>query len=429
MPHARTQVNLHDAVMLHAQITEAESTRMPGCRVSSCSAPLRDYIPQMTDPISPPDRSSKHHMEFEALRAYMAWWVVIGHVFSSCGYYLSSAEGFLLRLIGVNGHAVSIFIMLSGMLMFMTVKPGHPYGSYIVRRALRIFPVYLVILILALLIADATLVSRTMAEWRSDDYVQSYQQKAAMIDGAYVKHVLLHFALLQGAVPDQWLPYSGEAFIAPAWSLSLEWQFYLLVPLLVAANAKGRILLPLISLMFFAFKYILVRNGYTFSYGGFLPVKFEYFAVGMSSALFLRDLESEDIRKAIWRQLPMAVVLMASIKINKVDYLPIIGWAVFLLVFIAAKRYNLSVAQLLMSAIANRPAVALGRLSYSTYLAHPLVIDLVIYSSIALGFSKLQKESALAWLIAPILVLTLIASKFLYEFVEQPGIATGRKFS
>ncbi len=34
-------------------------------------------------------------------------------------------------------------------------------------------------------------------------------------------------------VPENVMPFAGTAFLGPAWSLSLEWQFYLVAPVLI----------------------------------------------------------------------------------------------------------------------------------------------------------------------------------------------------
>lgn len=44
-------------------------------------------------------------------------------------------------------------------------------------------------------------------------------------------NIPLHLLMLHGVVPEVLVARAPGAFLAPAWSVSLEWQFYLVAPL------------------------------------------------------------------------------------------------------------------------------------------------------------------------------------------------------
>ena len=50
----------------------------------------------------------------EGLRAYMAWWVVLGHAISVCGAPAWLPENISKRLASGTGVAVEVFIIVSG---------------------------------------------------------------------------------------------------------------------------------------------------------------------------------------------------------------------------------------------------------------------------------------------------------------------------
>jgi peptidoglycan/LPS O-acetylase OafA/YrhL len=57
-------------------------------------------------------------------------------------------------------------------------------------------------------------------------------------DFGFTQISLAHLFMMHGAVPNDVLPHSEYAFNMPAWSISLEWQFYLVAPLFIFVLLK-----------------------------------------------------------------------------------------------------------------------------------------------------------------------------------------------
>src|SRR6186713_2887882 len=154
-----------------------------------------------------PDHLKIHSLH--GLRGLMAWWVVLGHSFVAVGWHVP--------LIERNTLAVDVFIMLSGFVISMLIeRKAEPYGVYIVRRAFRLFPLYLVALaISAALLPVQLLAWQSLVANRSNLYrIELVQQALADLP----LHLGINLPLAQGLAPKivgSDIPY---AIIGQAWS-------------------------------------------------------------------------------------------------------------------------------------------------------------------------------------------------------------------
>jgi len=146
----------------------------------------------------------------ESLRALAALGVLVGHAWGwSHRYGPATYDGFVARALLGGGFGVFLFFALSGYLLFLPFARaawggGQPVSlrRYFVNRALRVLPLYY--LVVAVLL---------------------------VVQGGESRRVWWRFALLlQGFWPD-----SVIAVVPPAWSLVVEVQYYLLLPLLALA--------------------------------------------------------------------------------------------------------------------------------------------------------------------------------------------------
>jgi peptidoglycan/LPS O-acetylase OafA/YrhL len=100
----------------------------------------------------------------------MAWWVVVGHALHLAGVSSNLAESLfselVLKVLMRGNTAVSVFIIISGFVIahLLLIKREN-YGRYLIRRWLRIFPVFLVCLIIALLLTPMYEAAYTGFEW------------------------------------------------------------------------------------------------------------------------------------------------------------------------------------------------------------------------------------------------------------------------
>lgn len=162
------------------------------------------------------------------MRALMAWWVVLGHIANSLGIFFNSSANPFIRALTMTSVPVDVFIALSGFAIAnLLSKEQKNYWLYVAGRACRLYPIYFAALLISIAIHYYNI-----AEPNNYLFKLPQSDRLDSINQNYGIHLFLHFLLIHGLVPDQVLPHAGDAIIAPAWSLSLEWQFYLVAPFL-----------------------------------------------------------------------------------------------------------------------------------------------------------------------------------------------------
>lgn len=352
--------------------------------------------------------------ELEGLRGLLSWWVVVCHALTHSGYSIETL-GRGWRILAHGDYAVDVFIILSG---FVIHKLWHdsrePYRIYIARRFLRLWPCYIVCLLAAL--ALRPFLAEAVAHTLGDPALAARRALIFQHESThYWPHLAAHVPMLQSAVPETRLPGSAVAFLGPAWSISLEWQFYLVAPLIFAALARGRAL----AWSVFA---IIAGAGWLARYTpplsvwfpmeAFLPQKLLLFAVGIASHEFWRAFR--DYGGGIAPALLGVAVLVLAFTLH----LPLAIWLAVLA--IALSRHSLPKC-LLNSA----PLQFLGRVSYSTYLGHMLILWSLQAAAFAL-LPHITQTTMLAILLGLGAPLTLLLSAILHRCIEVPAINFGR---
>lgn len=229
---------------------------------------------------------NKKLIELDSLRALMAFAVFVSHA-----QFLSATEIWSFSL---GGLAVTVFIMLSGFAITKSLMGSHAtYRQYIARRFWRIYPVYLVGLALGLAVSWLTPDLLQSLGWVHGPSVARIVQRTASEHEMFGAHLGAHLMLLHGAIPDAVLYGSALAFNSPAWSLSLEWQFYLLAPAIIGAVKLALRLPPLGRVAAFAATLavlVVARAQLAAWYDqvpSFLPQQLVFFLIGIASALRL----------------------------------------------------------------------------------------------------------------------------------------------
>jgi len=352
----------------------------------------------------------------------MAWTVVLMHVLDLSGYGAGSLAW--LKPILAGDAAVNVFIVLSGFVVtHLLLVRNEPYAPYFARRAARIIPIYYVCLLLALLVLPAQVQMYTHP-WV--EYHTIWARKFAAFWIRPAQNLMLHLTLLHGVIPDNLLRAGSWAILGPAWSLSLEWQFYLVAPALLWLLRAGRAVAVGIVIALLAGSYALhEQSAWRWEWPSFLPLSIHLFLAGILCRYHFHTLS----RWPRWT-LPVTGFIAAAL-LGEYRF-ELLVWTVFLTGAVlearpieAARGLPALAAKVLARVTRNRLAISLGRCSYSTYLVHiPLFAAMTWLGAHALGLSGQGATAAILLLSLPALALL---SQILYNFIESPFIRLGAR--
>lgn len=387
--------------------------------------------------------------EIEGLRAVAAWSIVVFHVwvFSSpavLGWNLGPFTAFVSPL----QSGVTLFFVLSGFLLYRPIAvrlldatPGPSVWKYLRNRALRILPAYWVILLLVIFAL------RSAALGASGQGVVT----GPLTDP---RTFFLDVFLLQTYVPEG--IWSG---ILPAWSLTIEVAFYLMLPLLGLAafafargrpHCRPRIVAALGPVLFML---LLGAVGKTlvavYAHGSqrattstwhsvldrSILTHADLFAFGMGAAVVLllweRDLGAR-LQHLLSARLsrPFAYIGLPTLFLGYYLLPPYVYDAAvallasFVLVRLLAVKGRAEARSRANRFLTQRWAVAAGRRSYSVFLwNYPVLAFLSTHNLLAGG------NTAGAFLLNLLIAAPAIAvlSALTYRFVEAPALRLKRR--
>ena len=211
----------------------------------------------------------------DGIRGLLAVYVMLGHALP-----LTVAPARIQSLFRHGEAAVDIFFALSGLVIaFSLQRFGGAFRPFITARARRLLPVYLLVLSASIAIGLLGDPLRSLP-WAGG---QARGIVSATLPTPLWPHVLAHITLLHGVIPQPVLPYAYVTLLGPAWSLSTEWQFYLIIGA-AAPRRLGRFALLILAV---GAAWHLLPFGVYFS-RAFFPDAAPYFALGLASAAWLR---------------------------------------------------------------------------------------------------------------------------------------------
>jgi peptidoglycan/LPS O-acetylase OafA/YrhL len=336
----------------------------------------------------------------DGLRTWMAWLVVASHFPSHAKLIVLNDRWKILEDMG--GPAVDTFIVISGFVItHLLLTRSEPYSAYIVRRFMRLFPTYLVCTILSVSVAVAVgnFVVPLNLPWQ----------------------IAAHATMLHGIFPNEILMKSPYEFLPPGWSVSLEWQFYLVAPLIIAFCRSSRgALIVIIGALLCAMLYY--RIGWHWKSPSALLGAFPLFLIGIACRFMAPRLMGTV-------KYPAAIGL-AGLGLGFWVGKPGLGFWMLSFAFLVSERNTMSrgdraFRRVMHALLESRPIQWLAQRSFVTYLVHWSVMLALTAAGRKLGQSGL----GLAGFLLFTFPVTVIAQEVIYRAVDLPGQRLGRSWA
>ncbi len=356
-------------------------------------------------------------------------------VFHHCEQYKSweglpnlwGAEGWIGTFVDALGHkAVSLFFVLSGFLItYLLLAEIARSGTvnlkkFYVRRALRIWPVYYLVLVIAFFILPQFI---SLGNWNE------------ILDKYFTISLVISLVILPNFLRATPVQVAGAN---QAWSVGVEEQFYLIWPILVRRFYKVFVPFLLILLGVKFGIHFLAYFGSNYFHGSTLGTAFNKFytlwylfrieqmAVGALGAYYLYH-QKENILKLIYSKYTQVICLVVFVSFFFFNYNELHSGslieAVIFLIFIM----NVSTNDSFFLKLKSKRYDTLGNISYGIYMYHTICISLVMYVLENMGMT----ESIIAYnviLYSVAYIMTLLLSYLSYTYFELYFLKFKEKF-
>jgi len=367
------------------------------------------------------DRIGVRRLEcLDGLRGVLAVYVLLSHMVP-----FATVPHWLAQPLSHGEAAVDVFFILSGMVIVRSLEGfGYDTRAFLIARAGRIFPVFLLVFPVAVAVQVLPTGFERMPWIGPDSPARSIWSGGWPAN--WLPEIVAHLTMSHGLFPDGVLPDAWVSFLGASWSLSTEWQFYVLVAGLAGWLRRDRLGAVRLAWLLLALAaagvawHAAVPAGWRFS-RAFLPNKAQYFALGIAAAALQRRPEAGSVFR-------YAVVLAATL------LLCVAGggaklWAplVWTMCLCAQMAPGSPVVRPLAAALASPPLLWLGAVSYCIYLVNEPVQKMLGVALAALAGNNGTLFTA-CWL--PVAILFPLGLGWvLHVTVEQAGQRWGRAAS
>ncbi len=328
-------------------------------------------------------------------------WVHIGVVLNNTTLYFPT-DSFLFQFILSGQYGVQLFFVVSAFTLMISyynrITEDHATRNFFIRRFFRIAPMYY------LAIAYFTL----------DKYLQYDFSNFSEVP---IRSLLSNLFFYNALIPEH-----INNYVPGGWSVSVEFMFYLLMPIICCKVRNFDSAVKLFAITFvialIANLYIVENTYYPYFKSYNFIVQLPIFPMGIATYFYLRDKQVK-LSKWSWGLIAIAIWTACFLVIPKHLYFGLF----FAILLIIQEKYRLKV-------FSNKLLVMIGKVSFSMYLVHFAVIfmfnrfdfnDIITVDSYG--------SALLNFILMYILVVTItfVVSNVTYRAIEIPGQDLGRK--
>jgi peptidoglycan/LPS O-acetylase OafA/YrhL len=359
-------------------------------------------------------QSSTEIRSLTGLRGIAAVYVLLFHYFPLS--VSSNVSNPLKRILDHGYLAVDLFFVLSGFVMALSYHRSFAAGwspsmylRFLGRRIARIYPLYL----------GATIVGFFFVVLGWIRYTQGAQ---------------LGWALFANLFMVQAWGIVGS-FDSPAWSISAEWAAYLAFPALLIPTMFRKpwvgwlsaIICTGILALFYVLPASLLQehevrqpfnfNGYSFA----LPVVrcIPEFALGILAFRLTGTPFGRRLAASPWIAIAVGLAILALLTVPRSD----LGVVLLFPILVTSLASGNHLPDRMLG---SPPAELVGRLSYSIYLTHKLLLGLLTWIYLRARATGMAHASLYAAVIC--MALTLGIALLAYRTIEEPGRRRLRRF-
>lgn len=309
------------------------------------------------------------------LRTILALAVVVYH----------SNKIFGLRMCG-GQVAVESFYMISGFYMALILNEKYigigSYKKFILSRFYRIFPAYWIVLILALMLS---IVGYTT--FNHPYYLARYVGNYHCLSGLTIFYFVLENVIVIGQdvlyflrldefcrpiLTYNVLSYKHTGYqyllVPQAWTISIEFMFYLIAPFLVIKHIKWQLLLVGLGLAckyYFSYVHYLCFDPWTYR---FFPFELAYFMAGSLAYRFYKYLQLHHISHRVGQVL-LVIIIVGIFMYNEIHIREGLKNSLYFIFILSSLPF------IFLAFKDNKTDRYIGELSFSLYISHHIMVS------------------------------------------------------